>query len=201
MKSTHSGPAGASRPAGRPRSQEADVAILSAALDLLIEQGAQQTSIEQVARRAGVTRATVYRRFAGKTELLVRTLEWANHDDDPDFTGWRDLEHMFGDWAAHLAQPRNRLLLRRLYGSRDDHPELMTAYRLVNGGRREALVRAALTGAREAGRLPAEVDVDVVREQLNAAVLYHVGTRPDDQEPGRILAYFMAIMKQFGLRP
>ncbi len=77
----------------------------------------------------------------------------------------------------------------------------MTAYRLVNGGRREALVRAALTGAREAGRLPAEVDVDVVREQLNAAVLYHVGTRPDDQEPGRILAYFMAIMKQFGLRP
>ncbi|MEV5890297.1 TetR/AcrR family transcriptional regulator [Nonomuraea fuscirosea] len=201
MKSTEPGPAGSPRPAGRPRSQEADVAILSAALDLLIEQGAQQTSIEQVARRAGVTRATVYRRFAGKTELLVRTLEWANHDDDPGFTGWRDLEHMFGDWASYLAEPRNRLLLRRLYGSRDDHPELMAAYRLVSGGRRAAAVRAALAGARAAGRLPAEVDVDVVRELLSAAVLYHVGTRPDDQEPGQVLAYFMTIMKQFGLRP
>ncbi|MFC7586725.1 TetR/AcrR family transcriptional regulator [Nonomuraea antimicrobica] len=93
------------RPAGRPRSQEADLAIMAAALDVLIEQGAQQASIEQVARRAGVTRATVYRRFADKTAMLVRTLEWANHDHDPEFTGWRDVEHMLGDWAAYLAVP------------------------------------------------------------------------------------------------
>lgn len=191
---------GARRPAGRPRSQEADLAILAAALDLLIEQGAQQTSIEQVAKRAGVTRATVYRRFADKTALLVRTLEWANHDNDPEFTGWRDIEHMFGDWAAYLAIPRHRRLLRRLYGSRDDYPELMGAYRLVNGGRRAALVRERLCEARDLGRLPREVDLEVVQEVLSAAVIYHLGAYPDDEDAGQITAYLMKIMTQFGFR-
>ncbi|MEV4806007.1 TetR/AcrR family transcriptional regulator [Nonomuraea sp. NPDC049421] len=188
------------RAAGRPRSQEADLAILAAALDLLIEQGAQQTSIEQVARRAGVTRATVYRRFADKTALLVRTLEWANHDDDPALTGWPGLEAMFADWGRYLAVPRNRRLLRRLYGSRDDYPELLDTYRKVNGGRRAAAVREVLTRARDRGRLPATLDVDVVQEVLTAAVMLHVGLGPDDEDPERIAAHFMAIMAQFGHR-
>ncbi|MGP4102818.1 TetR/AcrR family transcriptional regulator [Nonomuraea sp. KM90] len=198
---TAGGPTIAPRPAGRPRSQEADLAILAAALDLLIEQGAQQTSIEQVARRAGVTRATVYRRFADKTALLVRALEWADHDNDPGFTGWRDIEHMFGDWAAYLAVPRNRRLLRRLYGSIDDYPELMAAYRLASRGRRAAMVREMLCHARDLGHLPGDVDVDVVREMLTGAVLNQVSAHPDEDDAGRIAAWFMAIMKQVGYQP
>ncbi|MFG1707278.1 TetR/AcrR family transcriptional regulator [Nonomuraea sp. M3C6] len=190
------------RPPGRPRSQEADTAILTAALDLLIELGAAQTSIEQVARRAGVTRATVYRRFAGKTELLVRALELANHDHDPDFTGWRDIEHMFGDWAAHLAVPRHRTLLRRLTGTVDDYPELGRTYRLVNGGQRRAYVREMLSRARDLGELPTDVDVDVLGDDiLTGAVLNHLGTHPDDESADEIKAYFMRIMKQLGYRP
>ncbi|MEV0612237.1 helix-turn-helix domain-containing protein [Nonomuraea sp. NPDC050404] len=188
------------RPPGRPRSQEADLAILAAALDLLIEQGAAQTSIEQVARRAGVTRATVYRRFADKTALLVRALEWANHDHDTELPGWRDVEHMFADWAAHLAVPRNRRLLRRLFGSVDDYPELVLTYRMVNGGRRAAAVREVLCRTRDLGLLPPGLDVPVVQEMLSAAVVNHVALHPDDEDPGRIAAYFMAIMKQFGHR-
>ncbi|MEV0383535.1 TetR/AcrR family transcriptional regulator [Nonomuraea sp. NPDC050643] len=191
----------APRPAGRPRSQEADTAILTAALDLLIEHGAVQTSIEQVARRAGVTRATVYRRFADKTALLVRALEWANHDDDPGFTGWPDVEHMFDDWAAHLAVPRNRRLLRRVNGSVDDYPELITTYRHVNGGRREKVVRETLCRAREHGQLPPDVDVDVVQEMLSGAVLGHLNGHPDDEDAERIKAYFLALLKQVGYRP
>src|ERR687894_120193 len=101
------GTAGTPRPAGRPRSQEADLAILAAALDLLIERGAGQTSIEQVARRAGVTRATVYRRFADKTELLVQAVESVHDDHDPDALDWSDIDHMLTDWAGYLSQPRN----------------------------------------------------------------------------------------------
>ncbi|MEV1174396.1 TetR/AcrR family transcriptional regulator [Nonomuraea sp. NPDC049784] len=191
----------APRPAGRPRSQEADLAILTAALDLLIEYGVAQTSIEQVARRAGVTRATVYRRYADKTALLVRALQWANHDNDPDFIGWRDLDHMFGDWAAHLSEPRNRVLLRRVFGAVDDHPELMRAYREANAGRRAAVVREALRLAQDRGELPADADVDVVQEVLSSAVMGHLGGHPDDESATQIKAYFLAIMKQFGYRP
>ncbi|GAA2819085.1 TetR/AcrR family transcriptional regulator [Nonomuraea rubra] len=195
------GGAGSARPPGRPRSQEADLAILSAALDLLIEQGAALTSIEQVARRAGVTRATVYRRFADKTALLVRALEWANHDHDPGFTGWPDLEHMFGDWAAYLAVPRHRRLLRRLYGSVDDYPELVSTYRMVNGGRRAAVVRETLCRARDRGQLPRDVDVDVVQRMLTGAVLHEVGVVPDREDAAAIAAQFLEIMKQVGYRP
>ncbi|NUP79251.1 MAG: TetR/AcrR family transcriptional regulator [Nonomuraea sp.] len=188
------------RPAGRPRSQEADTAILTAALDLLIELGAAQTSIEQVARRAGVTRATVYRRFADKTALLVEALEWANHDHDPEFTGWRDLGHMFDDWAAHLAEPRNRRLLRRVNALVDDYPELIDSYRMLNSGRRAAMVRDTLAQAAERGRLPAGLDLGVVQEMLTGAVLNHLHLHSDDEGAGRIKAYFMAIMKQVGHR-
>ncbi|MFI7640104.1 TetR/AcrR family transcriptional regulator [Nonomuraea sp. NPDC049400] len=191
----------APRPAGRPRSQEADLAILRAALDLLIEYGAAQTSIERVAKQAGVTRATVYRRYADKTALLVQALQWAHHDTDPDFTGWRDLDHMFGDWAAHLSDPRNRVLLRRVFGTVDDYPELIKAYREANGGRRAAVVREALSLARARGELPAHLDVDVVEEVLSGAVMGHLGSHPDDEGAEQIKDYFLAIMKQFGYRP
>ncbi|WP_188193470.1 TetR/AcrR family transcriptional regulator [Nonomuraea sp. SYSU D8015] len=190
----------APRSAGRPRSQEADTAILTAALDLLIEVGAEQTSIEQVARRAGVTRATVYRRYPDKTALLLRTLQWALHDNDPAFTGWRDLDHMFEDWGAYLAVPRLRRLLRRIFSSVDDYPELLTTYHKVNSGRRRAVVREMLLRARDLGELPAELDADVVAEMLNAAVINHLVSRPDDESPAEIKAYFMAIMKQVGHR-
>ncbi|MGV9378637.1 TetR/AcrR family transcriptional regulator [Nonomuraea sp. NPDC003707] len=190
----------AARPAGRPRNQEADTAILAAALDLLIEYGAQQTSIEQVAKRAGVTRATVYRRYTDKTALLVRTLKWALHDNDPALTGWRDLDHMFEEWALHLADPRNRVLLRRVFGTVDDYPELVRTYRESNGGRRAAVVREALTAARERGELPPDLDVDVVQELLTSAVTGHLVGRPDDEGAEEIKAYFLTIMRQVGYR-
>ncbi|MFI6922623.1 TetR/AcrR family transcriptional regulator [Nonomuraea spiralis] len=197
---TQRAPASA-RTAGRPRSREADTAILTAALDLLIELGAAQTSIEQVARRAGVTRATVYRRFAGKTALLVEALEWANHDHDPGFTGWRDLGHMFADWAAHLAEPRNRRLLRRVNALVDDYPELIGTYRRLNGGRRAAVVRETLERAAGRGELPGGLDLGVVQEMLTGAVLNHLGSHPDDEGPDEIKAYFLAVVKQIGHRP
>ncbi|NRQ31171.1 TetR/AcrR family transcriptional regulator [Nonomuraea sp. NN258] len=194
MKSTTRSP-------GRPRSQEADAAILAAALDLLIEYGAAQLSIEQVAQRAGVTRATVYRRFADKTALLVQALEVANHDHDPAFAGWRDLDHMLAEWADYLSRPRYRRLLRRLFGAVDDYPELVSTYRSVNSGRRAAAVREALGQAQERGELPPGLDVAVVQELLNGVIMGHLGLQPDTSTAAEIKAYLVAIMEQVGYRP
>lgn len=194
----HAPPRTTARPAGRPRSQEADTAILTAALDLLIDLGAAQTSIEQVARRAGVTRATVYRRFADKTALLVEALEWANHDHDPSFTGWRDLGHMAQEWAEYLSRPRHRRLLRRLYGSADDYPELLRSYRNANSGRRAAVVVDRLRASRDGGELPAGSDVEAIQEMLSGAVLHHLGTYPDTCAPEEIKAYLVSMLRLVG---
>src|SRR5450755_1541159 len=56
---------------GRPRSEEADRAILRAATELLAERGLPGMSIEEVASRAGVAKATVYRRWPSRGALAL----------------------------------------------------------------------------------------------------------------------------------
>jgi AcrR family transcriptional regulator len=63
---------GASR--GRPRDADADARILRAAVELLTEIGAEATTMSAVIERSGVARATVYRRWPNREELLIAAL-------------------------------------------------------------------------------------------------------------------------------
>src|SRR5260221_12486896 len=56
---------------GRPRSEQADRAIIDATLEMFAESGAEGLCIEKVAARAGVGKATIYRRWPGKEDLLL----------------------------------------------------------------------------------------------------------------------------------
>ncbi len=60
-----------SRAVGRPREARADQAIRAATLELMAEQGVQALRIGDVAARAGVGKATIYRRFRSKDELVT----------------------------------------------------------------------------------------------------------------------------------
>jgi AcrR family transcriptional regulator len=67
---------GGSRPPGRPRSSHADAAIIDAVLDLLAEgTSVEALTMEAVAARAGVGKATIYRRFADKDELVLAAVQ------------------------------------------------------------------------------------------------------------------------------
>ncbi|MET9230120.1 TetR/AcrR family transcriptional regulator [Lentzea sp. NPDC003310] len=57
-------------PGGRPRSEEARLAVLHAVDDLLLEAGYAAMTVKSVAERAGVSRATVYRWWSTKAEIL-----------------------------------------------------------------------------------------------------------------------------------
>ena len=61
---------GASSSAGRPRDPTIDDVILRVTRDLLIESGYSGVAFDSVARRAGVTRPTVYRRWPSKMHLV-----------------------------------------------------------------------------------------------------------------------------------
>ena len=61
----------ARRRPGRPRSAEADEAILEAAVELFAEVGLDGLTVEGVAARAGVGKATIYRRYPCKVDLVV----------------------------------------------------------------------------------------------------------------------------------
>ena len=59
---------------GRPRDRDADVRILRACVELLTEVGAEATTMTAVIERSGVARATVYRRWPNREELLIAAL-------------------------------------------------------------------------------------------------------------------------------
>jgi AcrR family transcriptional regulator len=62
-----------SRP-GRPRSEEAHRAILTAAVALVREVGFDAVTMDAIAARAGVGKATVYRRWSAKEELVAEAI-------------------------------------------------------------------------------------------------------------------------------
>lgn len=184
---------------GRPRNADVDAAILEAALDLLIERGVEAVSIEQVAQRAGVTRATVYRRFANKEELLVAAIG-VGQEPPVEVPEPVDLEQMVAVWAAHLSMPRLRRLTRRLMAALEDHPELRKAYYDASVKQREQAVRAALERARARGQLAPDADLEILREILTGAVAVHLTSRPDTSTAHEIEGFLLAVLRQAGYR-
>src|SRR5580704_13775479 len=72
---TEAGPAPeTNRRPGRPRSEAAEQAIIEATLDVFAEKGFEGVCVELVAARAGVGKATIYRRWPNKEELLLAAL-------------------------------------------------------------------------------------------------------------------------------
>src|ERR1700753_3749508 len=69
-------PRGSAEPAprGRPRSAKAHEAILEAAAGLLLEHGLDAVSMDEVAARAGVSKATIYRWWPTKETLALDAL-------------------------------------------------------------------------------------------------------------------------------
>ncbi|MGW7793341.1 TetR/AcrR family transcriptional regulator, partial [Streptomyces tricolor] len=96
----------ASRP-GRPRSAAADTAILAATREALVELGWSKLTLGDVATRAGVAKTTLYRRWAGKNELVVDAVaELFDELELPDRGSLAaDIEGVVLQFAAILARP------------------------------------------------------------------------------------------------
>lgn len=62
------------RAVGRPRCEQTHEAIISAATRLLEQTPYAEVSVEAIALAAGVSKATIYRRWPGKAELVVEVL-------------------------------------------------------------------------------------------------------------------------------
>lgn len=83
---TRSQPAGSAYGRGRPKAEtvsQISTAIIEAATDIFLARGYEETSMEAVATRAGVTKVTLYKRFPDKRGLLQAVLrarrpEWAS---------------------------------------------------------------------------------------------------------------------------
>ncbi|HSD79712.1 MAG TPA: helix-turn-helix domain-containing protein, partial [Solirubrobacteraceae bacterium] len=79
--------ASSSRRPGRPRDPDADARIMRAALELAADGGLRGLRMEAVAARAGVGKATLYRRWSSKQTLLADAIRAAAREIDPPDLG------------------------------------------------------------------------------------------------------------------
>jgi AcrR family transcriptional regulator len=98
---------------GRPRDQDVDAAILKAAVKILAEGGPGDLTINAVARRSGVARASIYLRYAGRDALVAATIRAAIGIEPFTLTGdiEADLRRIARQEQAILAMPSFRAVL------------------------------------------------------------------------------------------
>jgi AcrR family transcriptional regulator len=160
---------------GRPRSPEAHRAILEATLELLVEGGFRALSMDGVATRAGVGKATIYRRWRSKTELVSAAVKLLNADIDLADTGT-----LRGDYLAIARQAMGAMntpvstIAPRLVAEATGEPELHAIFldELVVPRRRA--LKILLRRAEERGEIRTGLDHDVVVDLLAAPVMYRL---------------------------
>jgi AcrR family transcriptional regulator len=161
---------------GRPRSERARDAILDAAAELLLTEGLAAVTMDDVAERAGVSKATIYRWWESKELLVLDALyhEWDTHPSEG-----RDTGSLRGDLLS-LLRPWIRRARRRPFG---DVIAALVLEAHVNEAFDEAYQerfveprrspgQAAFRRAIERDEIPADTDVEVVLDLLYGA-LYH----------------------------
>ncbi|GAA1927997.1 TetR family transcriptional regulator [Microbacterium aoyamense] len=185
----------------------ANTAVVAAAIDLFSEQGFDQTSVEQIARAAGVSRSTFFRQFGGKDdvifadhELLLAELRdyLAQSHDDPWAAVCEASIRVYSHFAADPELARRRYAVVRGVPTLRDR-EIVTVFRyerLFDEYLRSALPGldpldavgfAALVTAvhnhvlRQLLRGPKKVPVAVLRRALDDA-MRRFGVLPDSEE-------------------
>jgi len=166
--------------AGRPRSEEAHQAILDATLELLQEVGFSALTVEGVASRAGVGKATIYRRWPSKLPLVVEAFGQLPSLGDVD-TGRLedDLAQMLSGYLELFHTTPLAAVLPSLSGERAHNPALGQLFDPVMRGRRQPLNRA-FERAIARGELPAGLDVDLAADLVVGPIavrLFFTGSR------------------------
>lgn len=176
---------------GRRRDPLCDEAILGATLALFAEEGYAGVSIEGVAARAGVGKATIYRRYENKAQLVVEAVRVGACVTDhlPDTGDVRaDLTGMLTKLMDLLRGDAGPVLLA-FAAERARYPALDEEFTRSVIGAKRAHFRYLIRSAIERGDLPADTDVEVLAEAGPALMWHHALNRLplNDDLPSRVV--------------
>ena len=159
---------------GRPRSAEADAAIRQATVDLLVEDGYAGLTMSGVAQRAGVSTATLYRRWRSKLDLVVDVLAMRAEESPVPDTGTfeGDCRAMLQTLVDKARTTPTTPIMAGLVGEIGRNRELASALRAnLIAPRRQAL-KEVFRRAQARRELHADIDVSLAADLLFGP-LYH----------------------------
>lgn len=157
---------------GRPRDPSRDEAIIDAAIDVLVSDGYDRLSMESVAAIAGVGKATVYRRWSNKAELVIDAMTSLKPAIDTVDTGSLDgdIELMTAASCSPLSQ-RLQQVMMGICSALPREPELLDAFKTRFTEPRIAHITGMLERARLRGELGPHVDVAMAASLVPSLML------------------------------
>jgi AcrR family transcriptional regulator len=168
-----------------PRARNSDVDIFEATLDVIAEHGVSRATVDMVAARAGMSKATIYRHWGSRAQLIHAALSSLQgpYVETPGESLREDLAILL----SHLVDYFNRPDIGRIFPSFIDaavrDPELAELH--MEGMQRaregfEEVVRRAI----ERGELSADLDVGLLVDVVRAPFIYRpvVARMPVAQE-------------------
>ena len=156
-----------------PRVERSKAAILDATLALLAEEGVGGLTVDAVAARAGVGKATVYRHWASRAELIVDAVSTLLTDDEAiDHGSLReDLRAAYDRIRRVCGTGVVARILPTLAEASSRDPELEGVHRDFVAQRRRHLV-AALERATARGELRPGLDLSLVADLVAGPMFY-----------------------------
>jgi AcrR family transcriptional regulator len=183
------------RAPGRPRSEEANRAIIDAAMSLIAEgESFANLSMEAIAARAGVSKTTIYRRWPNVEALLLDTLGATKMPlPQPPGKSVREdimlcLTHMADSKRNPMAQLFNARVYTALAQEGVRNPDFVRRYKAeVIEPRREILRQILRRGAAN-GELRADLDIDAAHAMLTTPIIMRVMSMlPGDRLPPKFV--------------
>lgn len=163
---------------GRPRSDRARRAILDATTSLMREQGLHGVTIEQIARRAGVSKATIYKWWPDRTAVALEAFGEVMASDvripdtgsaRNDFT--RELTSVMLFYTSDVGRPFIELLAQ----ARGDASQLAEFRARFLSSRRE-VVRTIWERGVERGELRAAIDPEIAMDVIYGPAIFRLLT-------------------------
>lgn len=161
--------------------------ITEAVLDELAELGYARLSMEAVAKRAGVGKSALYRRWSSKQEMALAVLAEFSVDQAPapDTGSLRgDVRESLDAVARWLSHPHFSRILPDLVAEMARNPELSDLVEGMIGRPRRDRGAVMLQRAMRRGELAPDTDVEIALDLIGAPVYWRLTVRDADAEPG-----------------
>jgi AcrR family transcriptional regulator len=174
-RSPSTGPLNASADAREPisRGSGARQRVLQAALQVLDADGLAGFTMEAVARRAGASKATLYRHWASSGVLMIDAMDATFRPFPTPDTGRveTDVAQLLTAFVALLEHTPFPRLLAAFIDAAERDPALAALHADLTRRRREPLL-VVLARARDRGQLSDDLDPEVITDLLTAPFFY-----------------------------
>lgn len=182
---------------GRPRSEKTRQAILTASYDLLLLNGFQSITVEGIAERAGVSKATIYKWWPNKAAVVLDGFFAATESmlEVPDTgSAKEDLLLQAGNLAAFLTSPKGKVITELIAEGQSDE-NVAEEYRNRYFNPRRLISKHILERGMKRGELRKDLDIELSIDLIFAPLFYRLlitGGTVDSAFVEQLISYALA---------